>query len=86
MQMWHSIQEPEDGWTQHERLIMRDLVISMYRVVGDTTDRFILVMACECGYTQADIARILNISQAAVSKRLHNVLTKIREKRKNGRL
>ncbi len=84
--MWETIREPEDGWTQYERMIMRDLIVSMYRVLGDTTDRFILAMICECGYSQTEVSHMIGLSQVAISKRFHAALKKVRTKRKNGRL
>lgn len=84
--MWQSLQEPDDGWTQYERIILRDTIVNIYKIMGDTTDRFIFVMVFECGYSQVEISRILGLSQVAISKRLNGVIKKVREKNKKGRL
>lgn len=84
--MWQTFKEPEDGWTASEKEFMRDVVIAAYKILGDTTNRFIIAMIYECGYTQVEVAQILNISQVAVSKRLTHALGKLRRKRKEGRL
>lgn len=84
--MWQALQEPDDGWTQYERIILRDTIVNIYKIIGDTTDRFIFVMVIECGYSQTEISRILGLSQAAISKRLNGVIKKVKEKNKKGRL
>lgn len=84
--MWLQIKEPPDGFTQHEVVFMRDLVVQMYSVLGDTTDRFIVAMCVENGYNQEEVGQMLNISQAAVSKRLSSAIGKIRKKHADGRL
>jgi hypothetical protein len=80
------IQTPPDGFTHYERIIARDVVISIYRNLGNSTDKFIICAIMECGYSQTDLARILQCSQAFVSKRLKRILRMTRAKHKNNKL
>ena len=84
--MWETIQEPDDGWTQYEKMIMRETIVSMYKIIGDTTNRFIVAMICECGYSQTDVARMLGVSQVAITKRYHSTIDKMRRKHDEGRI
>jgi len=71
--------EPKDGWTLEEMSIQTEIVIKIYESIGDDKDRF-LVMACwQLGYNQEDMARVMKISQEAISKRLVKVKEEIKK-------
>lgn len=84
--MWNFVEEPNDGWTQHERMLLRDVILSVYRFIEDANDRLVVVMCYECGYSQEEVASVLGVSQAAVSKRLGRTLKRIRSVRRSGKL
>lgn len=94
------VNEPSDGWDGMEKLLLREIVITMYRnvivpvrviPVNEQTaflyqkairrleNAFIIMAINELGYTQQEVARILDISQVAVQKRLKKTHEKIRE-------
>lgn len=73
------VDEPLDGWQPFERLFLRHIVLMIYKSIDDPTDRFVLVMTQEAGYTQEEVALILNISQEAVSKRLNKVISRVKQ-------
>ncbi len=73
------VAEPLDGWQPFERMFLRQIIIMIYKSIDDPTDRFVFVMTQEAGYTQEEVALILDISQEAVCKRLNKVLNKVRE-------
>lgn len=54
----------------NEQLQNHNYIIFCYRIIDDPTDKFILMACLQLGYSQGDVARMLNISQAAVSHRL----------------
>jgi len=76
--MENIIKEPSDGWTQYERAIMRESIVSIYKIIDDPLDKFILCVTFEGGYTQDEAGRMLGISQVAVQKRLKKTLTYVR--------
>lgn len=80
------ISPPSDGWTQLERVFMRELVISVYSKIVDPIDKFILIARHESNYKQEEVAEMLGISQAAVSKRLTKVKKTMRKKREQKEL
>lgn len=54
-----------------EELIQsHNYVILVYRILDDPVDKFIVMACLQMGYTQDDVARMLDISQVAVSKKL----------------
>lgn len=68
-----SFAEPEDGWQPMERILLRDLVVSLYRTVRKPNDKFILMAIFESGYSQTEVAMILGVSQVAVYKRITEI-------------
>lgn len=78
--------EPTDGWTTVEKLIIRELVISLYRNIQDPLDKF-LVMACiQNNFNQEDVSVMVGISQEAISKRINRASDIVRDMMKAGTL
>ena len=61
---------PADGWTQLEKVFIRQLIINMYRGIKDPLDKFILIATTESCYKQDEISEMCGISQVAINKRL----------------
>jgi len=80
--LWHTFKEPEDGWNNYERMILRETIVSIYKKIDDPLNKFILCITHECGYSQEEAARMLGVTQPAVNKRLKQTLEKIRKLRK----
>lgn len=80
------IKAPADGFNSYEMIILQDLIITVYENIADPQDKFILCSIYECGYKQEDVARMLGCTQAKVSKRLNQLLKKVRNMRMNGKL
>lgn len=64
------IQPPSDGFFDFEKVFIRDILISVYKVIEDPITKFIMVSYFECGYNQEQIATMLGITQEAVNKRI----------------
>ena len=73
--------EPEDGWHPLEKMLIKQIIMSIYSNLESDIDRFIFVMVFEAGYTQEHVAVILKISQPAVNKRLNKALVKVRNEK-----
>jgi len=77
------LQPPDDGWTGWEKMMMKSVLLSIYKSIPSSINRFIFLAKMETGYSETDIAFILNISQPAVSKRLKKTLEEIKKNRKD---
>jgi len=80
------LQEPEDGYSPLEKILLKQFIISIYSVIRDPVDKFILIARHESNYKQDEVAKMLGISQVAVSKRLTKMKRQMRAKRKRGEL
>lgn len=80
------IAEPADGFTQTERIILRELILSVYLSIEDPIDKFILMATHESQYNQSEVGKMLGISQVAVHKRLNSLRRTLKRARKNGEL
>lgn len=78
--------EPDDGWTNDEKLIIRQLAISVYSSLPDVLDKFIVMACLQNEYNQEDVASMVGISQEAISKRIQNIKTVSKELLKVGKL
>lgn len=67
------VQEPSDGFDQMERAFLRQLIITMYRVLPNPEDKFIMIAIHEMGYSQDAVAQMLGKSQVVVSGRLKRI-------------
>lgn len=72
-------ENPADGWLPEEKAFFRLTIIMFYKRIDNPVDKFIFMAIQENGYTQDDIAQILNISQEAVSKRYSNIKKALKE-------
>ena len=77
------LQPPNDGWTNWEKIMLKDTLLSIYKSIPNSVDRFIFLAKMEVGYSETDIAYIFKISQPAVNKRLKKILAEIRKNKKN---
>lgn len=84
--MSNIFKNPSDGWSNLERQIQKELVISVYSYVVDPINKLILMASYENDYSEEDIASMLGISQEAISKRLKKTLEFIRSIREKGEL
>lgn len=80
------IPEPEDGFTQMERIILRELILTVYLRLSDPLDKFILMATHESNYNQQEVGQMLGISQVAVSNRLEEIKTKLRKAKEDNKL
>lgn len=80
------LSSPPDGWTQYERLILREVVIDMYSRIEDPIDKFIIMATFESNYRQEEIGRMFGISQVAVHKRIKKAQDFLKAVRKAGQL
>jgi DNA-directed RNA polymerase specialized sigma subunit len=80
------VKTPEDGFTSFEKIILKDLVLSIYKSLRNTREQFMLCMIFECKYSQAEVAEILGCTQANVSKKMNIILQNLREKKKKNLL
>jgi DNA-directed RNA polymerase specialized sigma24 family protein len=62
--------QPTDGWSTLEKLLLRSVIINMYKFLDDPLDRFILMASVENNYRQEEIGQMCGISQVAINKRL----------------
>jgi len=62
--------QPSDGWSTLERLLLRSVIINMYKFLDNPLDRFILMASVENEYRQEEIGEMCGISQVAINKRL----------------
>jgi DNA-directed RNA polymerase specialized sigma subunit len=72
--MNYPISEPSDGWMPYEKIFLRQLVLSVYKRIHSPLDKFIFMAAKETGYTEEEIAKIVGISQPAISKRITKIM------------
>lgn len=84
--LWYTFKEPDDGWNNYERMILRETIVSIYQKIEDPLNKFILCVTHECGYSQEEVARMLGVTQPAINKRLKKTLKKIRKLRNKSRL
>jgi len=75
------VQPPKDSFSSLEKIFLKDLLVSIYRMIPDVCSKFIMVAYFECGYSQEDIANMLGISQVAVNKRIKKTQDRLK---KNG--
>lgn len=78
------IKEPPDGFTMLERIMLREIVLLMYKKLDDPMDKFILIARHESGYKQEEIAKMVNMTQVAVHKRLKKISELLKKQRKMG--
>jgi len=55
---------------------------NLYNKLSDPTDKFLIAFVFELGYTQSMAANSLNVSNAAVSKRINRIRVKLKIKYK----
>lgn len=77
---------PSDGWTTLEQMLLREMILHMYRHLVDPVDRFILMAHYEGGYSQEEIATMVGVSQPAICKRLRDIHTDLDVFKKDARL
>jgi len=77
------LQPPGDGWSSWEKIMMRNVMLNIYKNIPNSVDRFIFLAKMEVGYSETDIAYIFKISQPAVNKRLKKIFAEIRKNKKN---
>lgn len=97
-----SVSEPNDGWDTIERLLLREIILNIYRnivcpigiinssdsqaifkyrkQVRDLQNAFIFMAVNESGYTQEEVAAMLDITQVAIHKRLKKTTGKVRDR------
>ncbi len=80
------LSEPSDGYNQIERMILHEVVLRVYRELDDPLDKFILMASHEGLYVQEDIAFMVDMTQAGVSKRLNKIKKLLKEARLKKRL
>ena len=68
--------------TPEEYFILMSSVGNLYRKVTDPIDKFIVALVFELGYTQTVVADCLEITSAAVSKRLKKIKKRLKTKYK----
>ena len=77
---------PSDGFTNIEKLFMKEIFISMYKSLRDPVLQLIIIAHFECGYTQDEIAEMLRISQPTVFIKLQKAQNKLKKLKKCGRI
>jgi DNA-directed RNA polymerase specialized sigma subunit len=84
--MSFAFKNPSDGWTHLERQIQKEIILSIYCSITDPINKLILMAAYENDYSEQDIADMMGVSQAAISKRLKKTLELVRKLHKIGKL
>lgn len=69
--------------TAEEIMIASSLAISLYQRIKDPTDKFIIAMVYDMGYSREDAARALGISYVTVYKRLKIVKDSLKKEYKS---
>ena len=72
---------PQDP-TPEEYGVLMHCVGNLYNKLSDPTDKFLIAFVFELGYTQSMAANSLNVSNAAVSKRINRIRVKLKIKYK----
>ncbi|RMF53117.1 MAG: hypothetical protein D6746_15995 [Bacteroidetes bacterium] len=67
-------------------MILHEVVLRVYRELDDPLDKFILMASHEGLYVQEDIAFMVDMTQAGVSKRLNKIKKLLKEARLKKRL
>mgnify|MGYP001616339942 CR=1 FL=1 len=80
------LQTPSDGWNPEERMILKETILEMYRLLESPIDKFILIATYEASYSQTDLAAIFCVTQAAISKRLKRILEYLLNLKETGKL
>lgn len=72
---------PPDGFTEPEEIILRSALSEIYMHIPDPVTKFIVAAHFECGYTQCEVADMLNVSQPLIVKKIKRarvILEKVR--------
>jgi predicted transcriptional regulator len=77
---------PPDGWTNLEKQFFRETLLDVYKNIRSFSDKFVIIAAFEAGYTEAEIAYILGISQPAVSKKIKRIREELKKRFANKKL
>jgi hypothetical protein len=80
------LQPPTDGFTELEKLFIKDLLLYIYREIEDPVSRFIMMAHFECGYNQVEISSVVGMTQPAVFKRIRKVQAFLRDKKSKGEI
>ncbi len=73
------LQSPGDGWTKEENLLFRSSVLWIYKKLPTVKDKFIVLALYDAGYSQSDVAFMMGVSQACVSKWINKIKKRIKE-------
>jgi RNA polymerase sigma factor (sigma-70 family) len=77
--MSFAFKNPSDGWSQMERQIQKEIILSLYCSITDPINKLILMASYENDYSEQDIADMMGISQVAISKRLKKTIELLRK-------
>lgn len=72
------VQPPSDSFLPFEKLFLKDIMVSIYRNIRNSKTKFIIVSYFECGYSQDQIAKMIDVSQVTVCKRIKKTQEKLR--------
>jgi len=72
---------PQDPTTEEYNILMH-CVSNLYDKLSDPTDKFLVAFVFELGYTQTMAANCLDVSDAAISKRIDRIRVKLKTRYK----
>jgi hypothetical protein len=72
------LQPPPDGFDTFEKLLLREVVITLYKKMKSPEDKFIFIATHEMGYSIDMVAKMLCKNQVRISIKLKKIIGYLR--------